>query len=388
MEELERTPLSVFWVDVERIDPNPFQPRREFPEGKLQELSQSIRRYGVLQPLVVTKREDIADSGDMSVRYELIAGERRLRASKLAGLVQVPAVIRADVRDDNVRLELAIIENLQREDLNPVDRSRAFKRLIDEFSMTHTEVAHRMNRSREYISNSLRLLTLPEDMIQAVIDGKISEGHTRSLLMLDDNEEKQRTLFNEIMLRRITVRESEVIARRQAYERVRKRDSDPYIREAQQVIEGMLDTRVHIQSQGDAGGKIVIDYFSGDDLKGIVERLQRQESERAGAAHGDAERADGGTRGVTGGYPPDSDAGEEADDGMRNRPAAYSRHGGGADDGGDRVTDATATGRDAAADGDGTRGRGAADGDGTHGRDAEAADDEDDDMYSFRNFSL
>ncbi len=278
MDETPGTPsLSVFWIAVEKIDPNPFQPRKEFADGKLDDLAQSIRRYGVLQPLVVTKKEALADSGDMSVRYELIAGERRLRASKIAGLLQIPAVIRSDIQDDNVRLELAIIENLQREDLNPIDRARAFRRLIDEFSMTHTEVAHRMSRSREYISNSLRLLTLADDIIQAVIDGKISEGHTRPLLMLVDDPQKQRTLFDEILQRRITVRESEIIARRQASDRVRKKNGDPYIEEVQSVIEGLLDTRVYIQSQGENGGKIVIDYFSGDDLKGIVDRLRAQQ---------------------------------------------------------------------------------------------------------------
>ena len=200
-----------------------------------------------------------------------------MRASKIAGLLQIPAVIRSDIRDDNVRLELAIIENLQREDLNPIDRARAFRRLIDEFSMTHTEVAHRMSRSREYISNSLRLLTLADDIIQAVIDGKISEGHTRPLLMLVDDPQKQRTLFDEILQRRITVRESEIIARRQASDRARKKNGDPYIEEVQSVIEGLLDTRVYIQSQGENGGKIVIDYFSGDDLKGIVDRLRTQQ---------------------------------------------------------------------------------------------------------------
>ena len=294
MGDISRTPLSVFWIDVIAVDPNPFQPRKEFPEGNLRELSQSIRRYGVLQPLVVTKKEAVSDSGDMIVRYELIAGERRLRASKLAGLRQVPAVIRSDIHDDHIRLELAIIENLQREDLNPVDRSRAFKRLIDEFQLTHTEVANRMNCSREHISNSMRLLTLPSAMIQAVVDNRISEGHARSLLMLADKPQEQQALFDEIVQRKITVRESEIIARRHATERVRRRDSDPYVREAQLMIEGLLETRVSIQSQGDAGGKIVIDYFSGDDLKSIVERFSAANGQDADVSpspvQADAER--------------------------------------------------------------------------------------------------
>ena len=267
-------PPSVFWLSVEKIDPNPFQPRKEFADDKLQSLAQSIRRYGVLQPLVVTKKEAVADTGDMSARYELIAGERRLRASKIAGLSEVPAVIRADIIENNERLELAMIENLERDDLNPIDRARAFKRLIEEFSMTHTEVAQRMSRSREYISNSLRLLTLPEDMIQAVTDKRMSEGHTRPLLMLVETPDDQRALFNEIVNRKITVRDSEIIARRQAKNRARKIEHDPYVQKAQSVLEGFLETRVHIRSQGETGGKIVIDYFSGEDLEGIINKLE------------------------------------------------------------------------------------------------------------------
>ena len=279
------SPSSVFWLSVEKIDPNPFQPRKEFADDKLQSLAQSIRRYGVLQPLVVTKKEAVADTGDMSTRYELIAGERRLRASKIAGLSEVPAVIRLDIVENNTRLELAMIENLERDDLNPIDRARAFKKLIEEFNMTHTEVAQRMSRSREYISNSLRLLTLPEDMIQAVTDKRISEGHTRPLLMLVETPDDQRALFNEIVNRKITVRDSEFIARRQAKNRARKIEYDPYVQKAQSVLEGFLETRVHIRSQGETGGKIVIDYFSGEDLAGIINKLE----DASGTGQGDTD---------------------------------------------------------------------------------------------------
>ena len=273
--------LSVFWIEVEKIDPNPFQPRKEFLDTKIDDLALSIRRYGILQPLVVTKKELVDDIGDMAVRYELIAGERRLRASKVAGLREVPVIIRSDIQDNNVRLELAIIENLQREDLNPIDRAQAFKRLINEFKMSHTEVAHRMSRSREYISNSLRLLTLPENMIQAVVDGKISEGHTRPLLMLIHDLSRQQALFDEIVQRRITVRESEIIARRYSQEKIRRKESDPYLLEARTIIEKTLDARVYIQSQGEKGGKIVIDYFSSDDLKEILKRFRSDDAKRS-----------------------------------------------------------------------------------------------------------
>ena len=272
-----RAQLSVFWIDVNKIDPNPFQPRKEFKETELESLGQSIRRHGVLQPLIVTKKENINDDGDMNVRYELIAGERRLRASKLAGLTEVPAVIRTDIKDDNVRLELAIIENLQREDLNPIDRARAFKRLTESFNMTHSEVAQRMGRSREYISNSMRLLTLPEDMIDAVVANKISEGHTRPLLMLSEKPEEQRSLFNEIANRKITVRDAEVLARRQATERIRSHTINQHFQKIENTIEHALDARVQIQKQGTIGGKILIDFFSDDELTEITKKITNED---------------------------------------------------------------------------------------------------------------
>src|SRR5574343_453323 len=128
---------SVFWVDLDKIKPNPFQPRREFDQAQLQSLADSIRQYGVLQALVVTRKEVSKEDGGLAVEYELISGERRLRASKLAGLLQVPVIIRNSEENDRLKLELAIIENLQREDLNPVDRARAFQRLVDEFNFKH-----------------------------------------------------------------------------------------------------------------------------------------------------------------------------------------------------------------------------------------------------------
>ena len=191
---------SVFWIDVDKIHPNPFQPRREFDEAQMQSLSDSIRQYGVLQALVVTRKEYQKEDGGLGVEYELIAGERRLRASKLAGLSQVPVLIKVgDETNDLMKLELAIIENIQREDLNPVDRSRAFQRLIDEFGFKHVEIAKKVGKSREYVSNSIRLLLLPPEILDALSQGKISEGHARPLMMLGDRPEEQGTLFKEIM---------------------------------------------------------------------------------------------------------------------------------------------------------------------------------------------
>ena len=265
--------LSVFWVATEKIDPNPFQPRQNFKDTKLEELAKSIKTYGIIQPLVVTKKESIDDYGEMSARYELIAGERRWRASKIAGLNQVPVIIKNEVLHDNVRLELAIIENIQREDLNPIERARAFRKLVDDFNLSQSEIATKMNRSKEYVSNSLRLLSLPNYIIEAVYQNKISEGHTRPLLMLSHRQSEQETLFQEILNRNLTVRESEKIARKTASEKARKK-VDPKLESIENIIEEVLKTRVNIQSNG-AGGKIVIDYFSEEDLDQIVNNLKQ-----------------------------------------------------------------------------------------------------------------
>jgi len=269
---------SIFWIDVDRIKPNPFQPRREFEEAKLKDLADSIRTYGILQPLTVSRVEKDLDDGGMTTEYELIAGERRLRASKLAGLTQVPVVIR--IGDDNMaKLELAIIENLQREDLNAVERARAFQKLADEFKFTHSQIGAKMGKSREYVSNTLRLLALPDEILNGLSAGKISEGHTRPILMLSGRPEEQMVLFKEIVIRKITVREAERIARKIAYDKVRKKEylPDPEMTEIEEMLQETLGTRVHIQ-KGDVGGKITIDFFSNDDLKTILDSLKSNEN--------------------------------------------------------------------------------------------------------------
>lgn len=261
---------SIFFIDVDKISPNPYQTRREFEEGPLRDLSESIRQYGVLQPLVVSRIEKETPDGGLKTEYELIAGERRLRASRLAGLKQVPAIIR--VGDDSLmKLELAIIENLQREDINAVERARAFQRLVDEFKLTHTQIGQKIGKSREYVSNSVRLLGLPEHMLDAVSSGKITEGHTRPLMMLVNRPEEQETLFKEIMFRKISVREAERIARRIAVEKVRKQTllPDAELLQIEQRLQETLGTRVHIEPR-EEGGKITIDYFSQKDLDTII----------------------------------------------------------------------------------------------------------------------
>ena len=271
---------SIFWIETEKIVPNPFQPRREFDQAKLQELADSIRMYGVLQPLVATRREIIGENGAFTTEYELIAGERRLRASRLAGLLQVPVIIRSGEETELMKLELAIIENLQREDLNAVDRAQAFKQLAEQFGLSHLQVAQKVGRSREYVSNSIRLLALPEAILNALRGGDISDGHARTLLMLNDRPTEQDVVFREILLKKLSVREVERISRKIATDKVRKKnwqDSDPELIDIERQFTETFGTRVQIQKT-DFGGKLTIDYFASDDLRKVLDIIHKAES--------------------------------------------------------------------------------------------------------------
>ena len=271
---------SIFWVEVDKIHPNPFQPRRTFEEDALRSLSESIRSYGVLQPLTVTRKEIEKPGEGIAVEYELIAGERRLRAAKLAGVREVPVVIRTAEDSDRMKLELAIIENLQREDLNPIDRAQAFQRLATEFGLKHVEIGKRVGKSREYVSNTLRILLLPKDMQDALAAGDISEGHTRPLLMLVDKPQEQRVLFTEIVTKKLTVRDTEQLARRVAVDKVRKADLTPELLLLERELTESLGTRVRIEKKEQGGGgKVLIDFFSVEDLAHIRAMLS---SMRAG----------------------------------------------------------------------------------------------------------
>ncbi len=274
---------SIFFIETDKIFPNPYQPRREFEEGPLKDLADSIRQYGVLQPLTVSRVEKETPDGGLVTEYELIAGERRLRAAKLAGIPQVPVIIRVG-DDPMMKLELAIIENVQREDLNAVERARSFARLVEEFKLTHAQIGQKVGKSREYVSNSLRLLLMPQELLDALSAGKINEGHTRPLLMLSTRPEEQMTLFKEIVYRKISVREAERIARRIAVEKSRKKEllPTPEIMVIEQQLQEKLGTRVHIQ-KGEVGGKITIDYFSDADLDVIVDVLGKAEATRSSA---------------------------------------------------------------------------------------------------------
>jgi ParB family transcriptional regulator, chromosome partitioning protein len=266
---------AVFWIEVEKIKPNPYQPRREFDQPALEALADSIRQYGILQALVVTRKEITKEDGGLAVEYELIAGERRLRASKIAGLQQVPALIRAGAENDLMKLELAIIENIQREDLNPVDRAKAFNQLIRDFNFKHSDVAVKVGKSREYVSNTLRILALPGQIIQGLAENKITEGHTRPLLMLTDRPLEQETLYKEIIYKKLNVREAEMIARKIAVDRARKKEKeiDPALVELEGQLQETLGTKVQIEKT-ENGGKVHIDFFSTDDLVSLIQKIQ------------------------------------------------------------------------------------------------------------------
>lgn len=273
---------SIFWIDVDKINPNPFQPRREFDEESMKALADSIKQYGVLQALVVTRKEIPTDDG-LRVEYELIAGERRLRAARMAGISQVPVIIRVDENEeynnDLMKLELAIIENVQREDLNPVERARAFKKLADQFGFKHHQIAQKIGKSRVYVTNTMRILDLPEEMLSALSEGKINEGHTRPLLMLIDRPEEQKVLFQDIILHKMNVRDAETAARKIAIERVRrfKADIDPEICALEEKFAESLGTRVKIEKK-ENGGRLTIEFFSDDDLQDILNMINQNKT--------------------------------------------------------------------------------------------------------------
>lgn len=270
---------SVFSIEIEKIEANPFQPRREFNPEALRELSASIREHGVLQPILVTKRETETLTG-LEVKYQLIAGERRWRAAQMAGLSQIPAVIRRGMPDDRIKLELALIENVQREDLNVLERARAFKQLIDEFHLVQREVGLRIGKSREFVANSLRLLALPEDILSALQRGGISEGHARAILMAGDDVQKQMQMYQGIVSDGLNVREAENKARQISGKVLipRKRPAkimDPEVREWQTRLEERLGTKVQLQRVGDRG-KIVVEFFSEEEFRGILDKLIKE----------------------------------------------------------------------------------------------------------------
>ena len=249
-------------VDVDLLTPNPFQPRTVMDDGKIDELARSIRSNGVIQPIVVRKA---------GTRYEIIAGERRWRASQRAGLLKVPIVVR-DTPDEQL-LAAALIENIQREDLNPIEQAHAYRRLADEFTLTQEQIADAVGKDRSSVANIMRLLKLPHEMRESVAAGTLAMGHARALLALPD-EAAQLRVGREVVARQLSVRETEALVKK-AVEPPRERveaAKDVHTRAAEDKLRFALGTRVRIVRKR-KGGKIEIDYGSEDELQRLYEQL-------------------------------------------------------------------------------------------------------------------
>ena len=252
-------------VELESIVPGPMQPRTHFDEASLQSLADSIRSHGVVQPLLVRRR----DGG-----YELIAGERRWRAAKLAGLTRVPVVVK-EVPDESL-LEIALIENIQREDLNPIEEAHAYKKLIETVGMTQEALAARVGRDRSYITNYLRLLRLPEDLQQLVRDGRLSTGHARTLLALT-HPDLQRRVARQIIDGGLSVRATETLVHKMGEDKPARnaapRTIDPNVKAAETKLRRALGTQVKILMSEQGRGKVEISFFNSQDLDRIYNLL-------------------------------------------------------------------------------------------------------------------
>lgn len=253
---------SVREVDISFIVPNPHQPRTNFDETKLQELADSIKTHGILQPITVCKNGN---------QYEIIAGERRFQAARLAGLKKVPVIVRQ--ADQRQKLELAIIENIQRHDLNPVEEAKSYKKLVEEFDISQEEVAHRVGKSRSAVANKLRLLGLPIEIQKALVAEKITEGHAKAILAID-NPEKQRALFELILKNNLTVRQTESKTKEVTVQTHRRSfQIDPRTKQIEDDLSAALGTKVKLSKAG-GGGKIVIEYYSEEELGSILNKIK------------------------------------------------------------------------------------------------------------------
>jgi ParB family chromosome partitioning protein len=251
-------------IPLEKIQPNRQQPRQHFDQESIRELAASITAHGVLQPIVVSRTPD---------GFELIAGHRRVLASRVAGKTSIPAVVREDVRD---RLELALVENLQRADLNAIETARAYKLLMETYDLTQEQLAERLGKSRSAIANTLRALQAPQVLQDAVQDGKISEGHLRALLPLPLSEAVR--ALGEILAKGMSVREAEALARKMVHpthpRRARVRGNDPDLAGVTAELRGALGTKVEI-TRGRKGGRIAIQFYSDEDFERLYELLVR-----------------------------------------------------------------------------------------------------------------
>ena len=253
-------------VPLERIDASRFQPRVHFDQQGLEELAQSLRSGGVVQPIILRP---------LGQRFELVAGERRLRAARLAGLERLPALVR--VLSDEQALELSLVENIQREDLNPLEQARAFERLANDFALTQEQIAARTGKDRATVANLLRLLRLPQEVQELVEEGKLTAGHARALLKLEDSPVIQRVLAKRIVARRMSVRQAEEMVERRMpeakKERAVSRPLDPNVRAAEEAMQLALGTKVRILERKGGRGRVEIDYYNLEDLNRIYYKV-------------------------------------------------------------------------------------------------------------------
>lgn len=261
----EITESGVQMVNINQVEPNREQPRKKFEEDALLELADSIRQFGVIQPLVVQKRKDY---------YEIIAGERRWRAAKLAKQKEVPVIIK-DYTDREI-VEISLIENIQRENLNPIEEAMAYKKLLEEFKLKQDEVAERVSKSRTAVTNSMRLLKLDEKVQQMIIDDMISTGHARALLAIDDSEQ-QYELANKVFDEKLSVRETEKLVKEIKNPKkpsVKKKIENSFIYEdIENKLKEIIGTKVSISSKGNGKGKIEIEYYSDEELERVFEMI-------------------------------------------------------------------------------------------------------------------
>jgi ParB family transcriptional regulator, chromosome partitioning protein len=262
--------LNLAEINIDLIKPNPWQPRKVFNEETLQELAASIREHGILQPLVVVPLPDGT--------YQLIVGERRLRASKLAGLQKVPVVIR-DYMEEQHKLEVALIENIQRHNLDPIEEALAYKQLVDQYKMTQEEVAKKVGKGRTTVTNMLRLLHLPLKIQNALAEGKITEGHARSILALPGME-KQLALYDMIVSQSMTVRQVEDKVRemleRPKQVKAPRGPIDPEAAALENDLRSKLGTKVSVKKTGESG-KITIEFFSQEELSAFLDKIKKLE---------------------------------------------------------------------------------------------------------------
>ncbi|MCI8524300.1 MAG: ParB/RepB/Spo0J family partition protein [Lachnospiraceae bacterium] len=269
-EKVESSSAQETLVKITKVEPNREQPRKNFDEDALQELADSIKQFGLLQPILVQDRK---------THYEIIAGERRWRAAKLAGLKEVPVIIR-DYTEQEI-VEISLIENIQREDLNPIEEAQAYKKLLTEFNLKQDEVAERVSKSRTAVTNSMRLLKLCDEVQQMIIDDMISTGHARALISIEDPEQ-QYTIAQRVFDEKLSVRDVEKLVKdlnkpqKPKKEVVEDKSLDIIYQDVEEKLKQSLGTKVSIASKGNGAGKLEIEFYTHDDLDKIIELLTRK----------------------------------------------------------------------------------------------------------------